>query len=366
MIPRAHRNPKRSAPPPLRPPATAGAAQGARAARPPSPPPVLAADEVGKAAVNPTAVVSQFNAAFSLMSIIPLLTCFYLITVRFFSISILQGLNGVYFLLALVIALLGLLAGHQLIRRIITELVEANEQLSQLTERQAAFVGNVAHEFRSPLAVFKGALDNLADGLYGPLVTDQVEPVAMCQKEVNRLKRLVTDLLDLTRIEAGKLPMAKEPVVLQDILRAVGQLFNGLLRERGLSFSMDLPEGTAIVVGDRDRLQQVFVNLLSNAVKFTHTGGIQIRLTRDAKEFHVEIDDTGEGIAEENLERIFDKFERVGRPEEQEGSGLGLPIARDIIELHGGRIWAESQPGRGSRFIIRLPISAAPPASSGG
>lgn len=291
------------------------------------------------------------------MSIIPLLTCFYLITVRFFSIQILVGMNGVYFLLALIIALLGLLAGHQLIRRIIQQLMDANQQLIQLNERQEAFVGNVAHEFRSPLAVFKGALDNLADGLYGPLAPDQTEPVGMCQKEVNRLKRLVGDLLDLTRIEAGRLPMAKEPVVLQDILAAMAQLYGGLLKERNLSFAVDLPEAKAVVIGDRDRLQQVFVNLISNAAKFTHQGGIQVRLMRDGQEFHVEIEDTGGGIAEEDLERIFDKFERVGRAEEQEGSGLGLPIARDIIELHHGRIWAESQPGRGSRFIVRLPVA---------
>ena len=300
-------------------------------------------------------VMSRFNAAFSLMSIIPLLTCFYLITVRFFSISIFQGLNGVYFLLALVIALLGLLAGHQLIRDMIQRLVQANTKLAQLYNEQAAFVGNVAHEFRSPLTVFKGALDNLTDGLYGSLSTEQTEPVAMCGREVTRLTRLVGDLLDVTRIEAGKLSLLQQEVVVQEVLRSVAQLFGGLMKERGLSVSMDLPDSPVVVIGDRDRLQQVFVNLFANAVKFTEQGGVHVVLRRTADFIRVEVIDTGPGVAKEDLERIFDKFERVGSQSE-EGSGLGLPIARDLVELHGGRLWAESGVGRGSRFIVRLPV----------
>ena len=292
------------------------------------------------------------------MSVIPLLTCFYLITVRFFSISILVGLNGVYFLLALIIALLGLLIGRQLIQGIIRQLVEANAKLKHLNHQQAAFVGNVAHEFRSPLAVFKGALDNLADGLHGPLIPDQAEPIAMCQKEVDRLKRLVTDLLDLTRIGAGRLPMLQQEVNLQEILQAVGAMFQVLVKERGLGLMMDLPEAPVVVVGDRDRLQQVFINLVGNAAKFTKTGEIQMRLRKDSDAAQIEVEDTGPGIPEADLERVFDKFEQVGASTE-EGSGLGLPIARDIVELHHGRLWAESEPGKGSRFIVRLPISGA-------
>ena len=333
--------------------------------------PVRAARQATGAPPSPAAIpesitpvsslLSRFNIAFSLMSIIPLLTCFYLITVRFFSISILEGLNGIYFLLALVIALLGLFAGQQLIRDIIRQLVSSNTKLSRLYEQQAAFVSNVSHEFRSPLAIFKGALDNLADGLHGPLTPDQAEPMKMCQKEVTRLTRLVSDLLDLSRIEAGKLPMQRQELVLQETLQGVGRLFNGLLKERGLSLNLELPQAPARVIGDRDRLQQVFVNLFANAVKFTERGSVTVRLSREADAVQVEVADTGPGIAPGDLDRIFDKFERVGTGME-EGSGLGLPIARDIVELHQGRIWVESRIGQGSRFIIRLP---AGPSSAG-
>ena len=303
--------------------------------------------------------MSQFNIAFSLMSIIPLLTCFYLITVRLFSISILEGLNGVYFLLALIIALVGLLAGHQLIRDIVRRLATTNAELERLYNQQAAFVSNVAHELRSPMAIVKGAMDNLADGLHGPLTRDQAEPVVMCQREINRLTRLVRDLLDIARIEAGKLPLAQEDVTLQDTLGAVATLFSGPLKERGLSLTMDLPDTPVSIIGDPDRLQQVFVNLFANAVKYTQAGNIRIRLTKDTDTVQVEVEDTGRGVAEEDQERIFDKFERVGEQDE-EGSGLGLPIARDIVQLHRGRIWVESRVGQGSRFVVRLPVSRPP------
>ena len=308
---------------------------------------------------------SRFNVAFSLMSLIPLLTCGYLITVRFFSFSALMTFNGVYFLLALVIALLGLLAGHQLIRDIIRQLLNANQKLARLYQQQFAFVGNVAHELRSPLAIFKGAIDNLADGLHGPLTGDQQEPIGMCQREVNRLTRLVTDLLDLTRIEAGKLPLGQQPVPLQEVLQAVIQLFGGPLKARGLRLTVELPRDPVTVLGDRDRLQQVFVNLFANAVKFTKQGSVCVRLVPEGPTARIDIEDTGEGIAAEDLERIFDKFERVGSQTE-EGAGLGLPIARNIVELHHGQLWVESAPGRGSRFFVRLPLRGHGPSGERG
>jgi len=318
-------------------------------ANPPTPPPRQ------EDAWNVSRLMARFNLAFSLMSVIPLLTCCYLITVRFFSISILEGMNGIYFLLALAIALLGLLFGQQLIRDIFRRLVETNAKLKRLNEQQASFVSNVAHEFRSPLTIVKGAMDNLADGLHGPLTTDQAEPVGMSRREITRLARLVGDLLDLARIEAGKLRLKQEEVVLQEVLKSVGQMFSGPLKERGLTLTMELPETPATVVGDPDRLKQVFVNLFGNAVKFTRSGGLHVRMTTDTDVVQVSVVDTGEGIAPTDHERIFDKFEQVGSQSE-EGSGLGLPIAKDIVELHRGRIWVESQLGQGSRFVVQLPM----------
>ncbi len=314
----------------------------------------------GRDRIDMPNVTSRFNLAFGLMSVIPLLTCLYVVTVRLFSVSILEGLNGIYFLLSLLIALLGLLVGQQLIREMFRRLVETNAKLERLNNQQASFVSNVAHEFRAPLAVFKGAMDNLADGLHGPLQQDQMEPVGMCQKEIRRLTRLVRDLLDITRIEAGKLPLLKEEVVLQEVLQSAGQMCGTLVKERGLTFHADLPQAPVAVIGDRDRLEQVFINLLSNAVKYTDAGSITAQMAVEPDAVQVNIIDTGRGIEAKDLERIFDKFERVG-VQTEEGAGLGLPIAKDIIELHQGQIWAESEPGRGSRFVVRLPRLKATP-----
>jgi len=312
------------------------------------------------------ALRSQFNVAFSLMSVIPLLICLYLLTVKFFTITILEGLNGVYLLIAVVIAVLGLWAGRQTIQDIIRQLEEINTKLQRLYEQQGAFVSNVAHEFRAPLTVIKGSLDNLADGLHGPISPDQQEPVVMCRRETGRLSRLVGDLLDIARMEAGKLRLTTKEVSLADLLKETAKLFEREIAKRGLSLAVDSPDEPAIIIGDRDRLEQVFVNLLGNAVKFTRQGGIRIRLRRDQDEYQIDVEDTGPGIAPEDLERIFDKFERVENQQSEEGSGLGLPIARDLVQLHKGRLWAKSQLGQGSRFIVRLPVAqrASPDAES--
>jgi len=299
-------------------------------------------------------LLSQFHIAFSLMSIIPLLLCCYLITVKFFSLSILAGLNGVYFLLAVASAILGLIVGQLLIRGVIRRLVATNRNLEEFHQMQATFVSNVAHELRSPLTVVKGALDNLADGLHGPVSTGQMEPIAMSQREINRLKRLVGDLLDVARIEAGKMRLVRQEVNLQECLSAVAKSFEGMLKQRGLSVALEMPPSPVRVTGDQDRLSQVFINLVVNAIKFTKQGGIRLRLLSETDGVQVEVVDTGRGIPAEDLERIFDQFERVGS-DDQEGSGLGLLIAKAIVELHHGRIWVESQLGHGSRFVVRLP-----------
>ena len=298
--------------------------------------------------------MSQFDLAFALMSVIPLLISCYLITVRLFSIEILAGYNGVFFFLAVVMALIGLLAGRQSLERIISQLIEANEKLARFNTMQGEFVSHVAHELRSPLAIMKGALDNLRDGLYGSLTAEQAEPITISQNEVTRLKRIVGDLLDIGHIEVGKLSLSASQLNLQDVLRSVAQSCGGLMKARCLQLDMDVPAAPVTVWADRDRLVQVFMNVLSNAIKFTARGGVRVHLTQDDREARVEVADTGRGIASEDVKRLFVKFERVGA-NDQEGSGLGLAIAKAIVELHGGRIWVESELGRGSRFFIHLP-----------
>ncbi len=300
-------------------------------------------------------LLSQFHVAFALMGIIPLLICLYLITVKFFSLSILEGMNGVYFLIAVVFALLGLLVGQMIIRGVVERLVHLNRSLRNMYDQQVSFVNNVSHEFRAPLTIIKGALDNLSDGLHGALTQDQSEPISMSQREVSRMKRLVDDLLDIARMEAGKISLVLEDTALQECVRETAKSFELLAKHRGLALRLDLPEGPVRVRADRDRLTQVLVNLIGNAVKFTPQGEIRVRLSTNADSALIEVSDTGRGIPPEHLDRLFQKFERVGAAEE-EGSGLGLAIAKAIVELHHGRIWVESAPGQGSRFSVTIPL----------
>jgi signal transduction histidine kinase len=186
---------------------------------------------------------------------------------------------------------------------------------------------------------------------------DQLEALMMCQRESGRLKRLVSDLLDLARMEVGKLPLARQDVVLQEVVRATTRMFEDQIKQRGLQLSVELPAERAGIIGDQDRLQQVMINLLHNAIKFTQQGTITVRLTAEPRAYVIEVSDSGPGIAQGDLERVFDKFERVGAQTE-EGSGLGLPIAKDIIKLHHGRMWVESLLGVGSRFMVQLPRSS--------
>ena len=305
--------------------------------------------------------LSQFNSAFALMSVIPLLIAFYLITARLFSLSILEGLNGVYFLIAIVVALLGLLAGRRVIKRIIERLLNVNRRLERFQAMQSEFVSDVAHEFRTPLGIMKGAVDNLMDGLYGDLSPEQKGAVAIIDRDTARLNRIVRDLLDMGQIEVGRLRLVEGELVLQEVLREVTQSCRELSKGRSLDLKLDVPETPIRVRGDRDRVTQAFLNLITNAIKFTEQGRVHVRLTHNGDASQVEVADTGQGIAAEDLDRIFNKFERAGDGK-QEGSGLGLPIAKAIVELHRGRIWVESEVGQGTRFFVRLPVP--PPKSS--
>lgn len=302
--------------------------------------------------------LTQFNHAFALMTVIPLLIVFYLITARMFSLSVLEGLNGIYFLFAILMALLGLLAGRGVIQGIIRQLTRTNEQLQRFQTLQAEFVSNVAHELRSPLSIMKGAMENLSDGLYGTLNVEQREVVQITDQEAARLMRVVRDLLDIGQIEAERLLLKPQPLVLQDLLKDVTKLCTQLSKERGLRLDLETPSEPIHLHADSDRLKQVFINLVMNAIKFTKEGGIQVRCARNGNTVQIEIADTGEGISAENCDRIFKKFERVGN-QLQEGSGLGLPIAKAIVELHGGRMWVESEIGSGSQFFVQLQVGSS-------
>ena len=235
------------------------------------------------------------------------------------------------------------------------ELEAANRKLQQLDKIKSDFVANVAHEFRTPLTIIKGNVDLVNKGRLGPVAPSQKEMLDGAINIVNRLSRLVNDLLDISKIESGKMELKKEPVGMNEIIEENLAVFDKMIKDKKQILRKDLARDLSKINADKDKVTQVFLNLLSNAIKYTpESKEIVVKTVNLEKEIMVEISDSGEGVAPENFDKIFDKFIRV-TAEKKEGTGLGLPIAKDIVNLHNGRIWVKSELGKGSQFYFTLP-----------
>ena len=236
-----------------------------------------------------------------------------------------------------------------------SELEAANRKLQQLDKIKSDFVSNVAHEFRTPLTIIKGNVDLVNKGGLGSVAPAQKEMLDGAVNIVNRLSRLVNDLLDISKIESGKMELKKEPLDINAVIEENLVIFDKAIKDKKQKLQKDLAKDIPKINADEDKVTQVFVNLLSNAMKYTpESGQISIKTVNLEKEIMVEVTDTGEGVAPDNLDKIFDKFTRV-TAEKKEGTGLGLPIAKDIVSLHNGRIWVKSELGKGSQFYFTLP-----------
>ena len=234
------------------------------------------------------------------------------------------------------------------------ELERVNAQLMELDRMKSDFVANVAHELRTPLTIIKGNLDNIDKGFAGDVQPKQKEILGDVFKVINRLSRLVSDLLDLSKIESGKMELNKENMDITALACEIVKTFEALAGSKNIGLVKKFPDKAVTVNADKDKLTQVFINLIGNAVKFTDKGKVTVRIIDMQGEVEVEIQDTGPGIPRDQADKVFDKFVRV-IAEKKEGTGLGLPIAKDIVVLHKGRIRVESESGKGSRFIFIIP-----------
>lgn len=235
------------------------------------------------------------------------------------------------------------------------ELEAANRKLKELDRIKSDFVANVAHEFRTPLTIIKGNTDLVIKGGLGEVTPEQKDMLGGAVNVANRLARLVNDLLDISKIESGKMKLKKESLNINKIIEENLTVFSKIMKDKKQAINKDLAKDMPDINADIDKTTQVFINLLSNAIKYSSEGGkIIIKSTNLEKEIMVEISDAGEGIAPENIDTVFDKFARV-TAEKKEGTGLGLPIAKDIVALHNGRMWVKSELGKGSQFYFTLP-----------
>jgi signal transduction histidine kinase len=235
-----------------------------------------------------------------------------------------------------------------------------NEKLKAMYEIQREFTSTVSHELRTPLASIKTAIDLVVKKTLGKINPEQEEVLGRAKKNVDRLKRLIDDILDLTKMESGKLKMNFMKNDVHQTIKDVVEAQKDFAQSRGLYIKMILDNHVTPISFDSDRITQVLNNLIGNAIKFTKQGGITVKtVNRFEGEFVlISVIDTGKGIAEENLNRLFQKFHQIESAHENEegGTGLGLAISKEIIELHGGRIWVESQLDRGTSFHFTLPI----------
>jgi GAF domain-containing protein len=236
------------------------------------------------------------------------------------------------------------------------ELRRAYEELQEADRLKDEIVQNVSHELRTPLTFIKGYVDLLIDGSMGPLTEAQREALGIIAEKTNLLSRLVGDIVTLQRIDRGTL--AFEAVDIVGLARISVQGFQLTATRSGLEITLEDPGGPLLVWGDRERLSQVLDNLLHNAVKFSPNGGrITVRVVDRGDHAEVSVQDTGIGIPPDKLDRIFERFYQVDGSTRRRfgGMGLGLAIVKRIVEAHGGRVWAESELGKGSTFYFTIP-----------
>lgn len=238
-------------------------------------------------------------------------------------------------------------------------------QLAELDRLKAEFVSIASHELKTPLSVIRGYVSLLQDGIYGEVAEPQRPVLGSVADQTDRLARLIQQLLDISRLEAGGGRLEPNPFDLGAFLQELKVSFDALAQQNQIDFELETtPDLPATLIGDADRLNEVIGNLLSNAFKFTPRGGrIRLRAARSDGQVAVEVADTGVGIPHDQLTRVFEKFYQIDNEAQPRsvGTGLGLAIAREIVEAHQGTISAESQLGKGTVFRVTLPVGA--PAS---
>lgn len=239
----------------------------------------------------------------------------------------------------------------------ITTRKKAEESLEEAMRMRSEFVSMVSHELRTPLAVVKESINLMLNGNVGQVNLEQKNFLKMIKRNTERLTRLINNVLDFQKIESGKEVFHIEENDLNEVVNEVHEAMVPLAGEKGIEISLELAGGIPHVKFDRDKITQVLTNLMGNAIKYTDKGSIEVSTYYDDDEIKVQVRDSGIGIKEEELPLLFRAFEQlpVGGKKRAGGTGLGLVISRDIVESHGGKIWATSKIGVGSVFNFALP-----------
>ena len=245
---------------------------------------------------------------------------------------------------------------EELVHQRTRELEEANLHKSQ-------FLANMSHELRTPLNSIIGYTKLMLDGMEGSITKDQQEDLQTVYNNSKHLLSLINDLLDLSKIEAGKFEIVKEEYDVADLVSQIVPSMRKLAADKGLELTCTVAPGTERVYSDKNKTKQVLFNLLGNAVKFTHEGGVRLSIQQTDGEYVFSVSDTGVGMTESDVASLFQSYKQVGpaRLDGSEGTGLGLVISKQFVEMQGGRIWVESTLGQGSTFTFTLPANETTP-----
>ncbi len=239
------------------------------------------------------------------------------------------------------------------------ELRAANASLRELDRMKDDFISTVTHELRTPLTSIRAFSEMLHQDPEIDLA-DRTRFLGIIVNEAERLTRLINQILDMAKLESGRAEWTTGDVDIGEVAREAMESIGQLFRAKGVTLESEIPARGPVVLADRDRLTQVMINLLSNAVKFVHgeTGLVMVRVTEDGREARVEVEDNGPGLTAEESLVVFERFRQGGNTmtDKPQGTGLGLPISRQIIEYFGGNLWVESRPGAGAKFIFTVPL----------
>lgn len=242
--------------------------------------------------------------------------------------------------------------------RLFENIQQREVELEQASMHKSQFLANMSHELRTPLNAILGYTELIQDDLYGDVPKQMHEILERIEYNGRHLLGLINTVLDLSKIEAGKLSFTLSEYSMNEVVHLVTASVEGLANEKGLELKLEAPAELPVAYGDEQRLVQVLINLVGNAIKFTDEGSVTLHVETMQDDFLLSIRDTGPGVPLDQQNKIFEEFHQVDNSSTREkgGSGLGLSITKRIVEMHGGTLWLESAPGQGAKFNIRLPI----------
>ena len=227
-------------------------------------------------------------------------------------------------------------------------------------QMKSEFISIASHELRTPMTSIKGSVDLILGGHFGEVSQDARDLLDVAKSACDRMIRLINDILDLSKIEAGQIKLNLAPMNLSDAAERSMRTLQPLALQKGIRLTLHHVNGISPILADRDRVEQIVTNLLSNAIKFSpEQGEVRLELSSTPEWVCCSVSDEGCGIAEEDQDRIFGKFQQVGAQHRDKGTGLGLAITHALVTEHRGKIWIESSVGKGSRFIFNLPAARA-------